>query len=108
MPNTNEPNFPDITIKKKSSVVFFYYCKHTKKHLGVYPCNVITSILCCNCIGLNEEFLDDFWKNGYCGCGEELSFGYYMFIYLLKKADLLPEDFEMECCVCKEDEEDEK
>ena len=107
MPNTNEPNFPDIRIAQ-NEFIFFYYCKHTEEFLGSYPCRRIEVMQCRNCIGLNEEFLNDFYENGDCICGEMLSYGYYMFIYTLKKAGLLPKDFKTECCMCKDCGDDEK
>ena len=95
-----EGNIPEIRVERVFRS-FFYYCKETSKDL-VFPC-CPTSEKCYDCLGFNSKFAYYFEDNIRCSCGKEVDFGYFMIIYCLERAGLLPKDFKMQCCRCKKE-----
>lgn len=96
-------NVPEIEIKKSEGGLFTYYCKKGNKRIG-YPCriHVNNNDDCYSCLGFNLKFERLYFLKSKCiSCGMKLSFGYFMMIYLLEKAGLLPKKFRMLCCICR-------
>jgi len=57
---------------------------------------------CHECLGFNLKFERLYSLKSKClSCGMKLNYGYFMIIYLLEKAGLLPKKFKMLCCICR-------
>lgn len=101
---------PEIEIRETPCGIFTYYCKKYDKSIS-YPCffsNVVFDD-CYDCLGFNKKFIRLFQKNARCvSCTTKLNFGYFILIYLLEKAGLLPSNFRMFCCVCRAREQESK
>ena len=96
-----EGNVPDIRIISDFTY-FAYRCNDTEQILRT-SCAIRTPLSdkCFGCIGMNVRFSKYFTDNRRCSCGHPIDFGYFILIYFLERAELLPKDFKMECCVCK-------
>ena len=99
-----EGNVPDIKIWAENNY-FSYICEETEQILRT-SCSIRTPLSdkCFGCIGMNVRFNKYFTDNRRCSCGLPIDFGYFVLIYFLEKAELLPKDFKMECCCCKNKE----
>ena len=98
-----EGRVPEIEINSSCSGIFTYVCKKYNRRIS-RPCrmNFITFEDCYDCLGFNLKFERLYLtKTRCCGCGMRLDYGYFMLIYLLEKAGLLPKDFKMLCCICR-------
>lgn len=105
-----EGNAPEISIKESSSGIFSYNC--TKYNKTVFaPCRMTHAVFddCFDCLGFNRKFERFYNKNARCvSCTMKLNYGYFMLIYLLEKAGLLPSKFRMLCCICRSKEKGEQ
>ena len=97
-----EGNIPEIIIEGETRY-FAYICGKTLNNL-YYPCcyTLIHPLEeCYDCLGYNREFARFYKENSYCtNCTGKVDFGYFIFIYLLEKAGLLPKKFKILCCKC--------
>jgi hypothetical protein len=100
-----EGDFPEIEITKYASI-FEYTCKRTGRYLGI-SCREFSSIngiepdsKCYSCVGWDSTMRLLYKMHGRCKCGTHVEFGYFLIIYMLTEADLLPKDFIMKCCAC--------
>ena len=102
-----EGNVPNIEIEEETDNYFYYICAKTKKRLRSPCCHWVAYDNidfkgCKGCLGLNRDFARYYTKYAKCsGCGMSVDFGYFIFIYLLEKAGLLPKNFKIHCCVCE-------
>ena len=94
-------NMPNVGITTDSGY-FVYFCKDSG-HLLTSSCAWRSPYRdkCFDCLGFNKRFGKYYWGSCRCACGRKVDFGYFIFIYLLEKAELLPDDFKMKCCICK-------
>lgn len=99
-------NIPNIEIKSEDGKFFDFECVKTGQGL-VSACTITRGIArfdlseCYECLGYNRDFARFYRVNARCSlCGERVDFGYFIFVYLLEKADLLPKKFKMRCCIC--------
>lgn len=98
---------PEITIKENISGIFTYHCKKYGKSM-MYPCRSYRNDFddCYDCLGFNVKFERFFREKARCvSCTMRVDYGYFMLIYLLEKAGLLPSKFRMLCCVCRAKEQ---
>ena len=99
-------NIPNIDISYDHGF-FAYYCKDTDQFSSARSlrssCAYKTVLIdkCFDCLAFNKKFAKFSWNVRKCKCGRSVDFGYFMIIYLLERAELLPKDFKMECCICK-------
>ena len=95
---------PEIVIRDSPAGIFTYYCKKCDKRIS-YPCrmNLVNRLDdCYDCMGFNLRFERLYIGKAKCReCGLKLSYGYFIMIYLLEKAGLLPKNFKMLCCLCR-------
>ena len=101
-----EGNIPNIEITSATGDIFHYKCAKTKQNLRS-ACSSSRAIdyhdltQCYECLGYNRSFARFYYKNAHCSeCGMRLDFGYFILIFLLEKAELLPKKFKMFCCTC--------
>ncbi len=96
---------PEIEIGNNScSWVFNYVCKKYNKRIN-YPCRMGLDRFedCYDCLGFNLKFERLYLTKAKCSnCGLKLNYGYFIVIYLLEKAGLLPKKFKMICCICRQ------
>lgn len=97
-----EGNLPEIEISC-GNTIFYYFCVDRSRMMG-RSC-MAWSKKCYDCLGLNPKFIRYYRKYNNCSCGRKLDFGYFMIIFCLENAGLLPKDYKMECCKCKTDRE---
>ncbi len=96
---------PEIEINSSCGGIFTYICMKYKKSIS-NSCRATLKRFddCYNCLGFNLRFERLYkTKARCCGCGMRLNYGYFMMIYLLEKAGLLPNNFKMLCCICIND-----
>lgn len=96
-----EGRIPDIEIQESTSGIFTYVCKKHNVRIA-YPCRQTVCIYddCYDCMGYNRKFERLYLNSARCcECGMKLNYGYFMMIYLLEKAGLLPKKFKMLCCI---------
>ena len=99
-------NLPKINIRKDVGNVFTYICTEADKALYSYCSRFIPlSDKCFDCIGMNIRFAKFYRDNNRCSCGYQVNFGYFVLIFHIAKAGLLPDDFMMTCCDCYDEEE---
>ena len=99
-----EGRVPEIEIKESTCGIFSYVCKKHNIRIS-RPCRFTINRFddCYDCLGFNLKFERLYSSKARCiGCTMILSFGYFMMIYLLEKAGLLPKNFKMLCCICRE------
>lgn len=96
-----EGNVPDIIIQSLERSFFAYNCRDTGRTL-THTCANQTPLSdkCFDCIGFNKRFTKYFNDSNRCSCGWRIDFGYFMIIFFLDKAGLLPKDFKIMCCKC--------
>ena len=94
-------NIPNIAISADFNF-FMYFCDDTDQLLAS-PCASRSPLCeeCFDCLSFNIRFAKYYYDNQSCSCGRKVDFGYFMLIYLLEKAELLPDNFKMQCCLCK-------
>jgi len=100
-------NVPIISITQDGAF-FVYFCEEIDKHNIILLRSSCMSRSprgdkCFDCLLFNPKFTQYYRDNDRCSCGRRVDFGYFMLIYLLEKAELLPDDFKMECCICKKE-----
>lgn len=98
-----EGNVPEIEVVEDNKKYFYYFCAKTERMLS-RSCRIMSE-KCYDCLGLNPEFINLYIHNNLCSCGRKVDFGYFMIIFYLEEAGLLPKDFVTECCLCKEKRE---
>jgi len=99
-------SIPNIKISGSVIDQFFEYrCGDTDRHLNM-PCSDKSPILdkCFDCIGFNKRFGKYFKENRGCQCEYKVDFGYFILIFLIGKANLLPDDFKIACCYCHDED----
>ena len=105
-----EGEVPEIAIEENSNGIFSYRCNKYDKSI-FSPCRVTCESHddCFDCLGFNIKFERFYREKARCNdCTTHLNFGYFMLIYLLEKAGLLPSKFRMLCCVCRAKEQGEQ
>lgn len=98
-------SIPNIKISTLDNQVFNYNCGD--EHTSLYsPCSDRSPVSekCFDCIGFNRRFAKYFRDNRKCPCGYLIDFGYFILIFHLGKANLLPNDFKITCCHCHKGE----
>ena len=98
---------PNIKIVTGDNQFFTYHCMDVFRMLstactyGLYT----NSEKCFDCIGFNKRFNKYFYSNRRCMCGNSVDFGYFILIFHLGIANLLPDDFKITCCHCHKEKE---
>jgi len=94
-------NVPNIIITDDCDF-FMYFCQETDRLLRSSCAWKGTRCdKCFDCLLFSRKFDKYYRDNCRCTCGRSVDLGYFMLIYLLEKAELLPDDFKMKCCICK-------